>query len=282
MFSRRWIINYILIVLILLMTYVGNRYDVQPGFQAKPQITDLSENEVDQIKVETHEERFELALIADHWWLQQPISWPANQARVGRLINLVSETTDSSLPIKEINAADFGLRLPQVLLQLNDIEFLFGSINKIGQRRYTQMGSTVYLLPDLYFPLISQGASTMMDHRLLPPTLMLQSLTLPEVQMFRSQDGQWQRQDSKSFDQDRLKQLVSNWQSLQPLRVKPFDSKPTPKEKILVQLLNGEQIELFLMSIKPEVIVANPKLGLQYYFNSKDYYQLFSLREPSS
>ncbi len=282
MLSRRWIINYFLIVLILLMTYVGNRYDVQPGFQAKPQVTDLPANEVNRIRVETHEEHFELGIIADHWWLQQPISWPANQAWVGRLINLVSQTADSSLPVKEINAADFGLQMPQVLLQLNDIEVLFGSINKIGQRRYTQIGPTVYLLPDLYLPLISQGSSAMMDHRLLPPILMLQSLTSPEFQIFRSDDGQWQQQDSKSSDQGRLKQIVTHWQNLQPLRVKPFDSKPTPKGKVLAQLQNGEQVEFFLMSINPEVIVANPKLGLQYYFNAEDYYQLFSLREPSS
>ncbi len=35
MLSRRWIINYVLIILIIVFTYIGNRYDVKTGFQAE-------------------------------------------------------------------------------------------------------------------------------------------------------------------------------------------------------------------------------------------------------
>ena len=41
MFSRRWIINYVLVVLIVILTYVGNRFGVTTGYQPQQRISSL-------------------------------------------------------------------------------------------------------------------------------------------------------------------------------------------------------------------------------------------------
>ena len=52
---------------------------------------------------------------------------------------------------------------------------------------------------------------------------------------------------------------------------------PRRDKKIIAELENGEQLEFFLMSIAPEVVIANPRLGLQYHFSDDHYYQLVAL-----
>ena len=47
MFSRRWIINYVLVVLILIFTYVGNRFGVTTGYQPQQRIINLKPADIE-------------------------------------------------------------------------------------------------------------------------------------------------------------------------------------------------------------------------------------------
>jgi hypothetical protein len=79
-----------------------------------------------------------------------------------------------------------------------------------------------------------------------------------------------------------LAQLAENWQGLEAIRVKAFDAGNTPRQKIEVLLANGEGLEFFLMSIDPEIVIANPQIGLQYHFGADLYYQLIALRRDEN
>lgn len=278
MFSRRWIINYVLIVLIVIFTYVGNKFDVKTGYQPRQNITGLKPENIESVEIQTADTALALKRANGSWMLESPIRWPANNVNVERLLKIASVETDSRLAANEIDLATLGLKFPKALLRLNDTEVLFGATNNIGARRYTMVGSTVFLLPDQHLPFITQGLTAMVDRRLLPRTNELSVIKLPGYEISRDDNNTWQLTDANGFEQDQITTLVENWQNLEASRVKLFAADKMPRQKISVQFANGEMQEFFVMSIDPEIIIANPQIRLQYHFPADLYYQLISLR----
>lgn len=282
MLSRRMIINFVLIFLIILFTWVGNRFDVQPGFQPQLAITDIKAADILSMEIKTADASLTLARRPDGWRIESPIRWPANNVNIERLIDIVNSQTESRLDAAEIDLATLGLDFPRAMLRLNDTRVLFGASNNIGERRYTMIDSTVFLLPDIHLPFISQGLTGIVDRRLLPRKLGLQSLALPGLLLSRNPDDSWQADSVDDFSSQQLQQLVSNWQALEATRIKVYNASGTPRQKIRAELGDGQGQVFYLMSIDPEIIIANPRIGLQYHFSSDLYYQLISLRHDEN
>ena len=278
MFSRRWIINYVLVVLIVIFTYVGNKFDVQTGYQPQQHITGIKPENIDSVEIQTADTALALKRDSGRWMLESPIRWPANDVNVERLLTIASVETDSRLAANEIDLATLGLKFPKAILRLNDTEVLFGATNNIGARRYTMVGSTVFLLPDQHLPFITQGLTAMVDRRLLPRTNEFIALKLPGFEISRNDNNTWQLIDADGFEQGQIVTLVENWQKLEASRVKLFAADKMPRQKIRVVFADGHNQEFFVMSIDPEIVIANPQIRLQYHFPADLYYQLISLR----
>ena len=278
MFSRRWIINYILIFLIVLFTYIGHRFDVETGYQPQQRITSLKPENIETMQIQTAEAELMLRREHNGWVLESPIRWPANDGDVERLLGITSVKTDSRLAADEIDLATLGLQFPRASLRLNDTLVLFGGTNNIGARRYTMIGSTVYLLPDILLPFMSQGLTGIVEQSLLPRRLELKALKLPDQELNRDADNAWRLIDANGIGKQQIEKLVDNWQNLKALRVNPFLAEKIPQQKITAQLADGRNQDFFVMSIDPEIIIANPQIGLQYHFPADLYYQLISLR----
>ncbi len=282
MFSRRWIINYVLIVLIVILTYVGNWFNVETGYQPQQPITGLKPADIESIEIQTADSTLRLKLTGGSWNLESPINWPANNIIVERLLDIVYIETDSRLSADEIDLATIGLQFPRAILRLNDTQVLFGATNNIGQRRYTMVGATVFLLPDVHLPFLTQGLVGIIDRRLLPRSFELNRLKLPDLEISRDQENLWRLSNTSSFSQPQVQRLVDNWQGLDASSVKPFKATAMPRQKIVVQLENGQSFEFFVMSIDPEIVIANPQIGMQYHFHADLYYQLISLRADAT
>lgn len=278
MFSRRWIINYILIFLIVLFTYIGNRFDVETGYQPQQNVTSLEPESIETMEIKTADAELMLRREDGGWMLESPIRWPANDGDVERLLAITSVKTDSRLAADEIDLDTLGLQFPMASLRLNDTLVLFGGTNNIGARRYTMVDSTVYLLPDMLLPFITQGLTGIVDQSLLPRSFELSALKLPDQEITRDASNAWRLIDANGIEQEQISKLVDNWQNLQALRVKPFSAEKMPQHKITAQLADGRNQDFFVMSIDPEIIIANPEIGLQYHFPADLYYQLISLR----
>jgi len=279
MLSRRMIINFVLIVLIIIFTYVGNRFGVEPGYQPKPSITGISAADIKSMEIKTADASLLLKREHNGWTIESPIRWPANNINVERLLDIVNSQTESRLDAAEIDLATLGLDFPRAMLRLDDTRVLFGTTNNIGDRRYTMIDSTVFLLPDIHLPFISQGLTGIVDRRLLPRNLGLTSLRLPGLQFDRNADDTWELGSAGDFSPQQIAQLVGNWQGLEASQIKPYRVAGTPQQKILAGFENGQNQEFFLMSINPEIIIANPGIGLQYHYSADLYYQLIALRE---
>ncbi|MFT4608118.1 MAG: hypothetical protein ACI9YO_001796 [Gammaproteobacteria bacterium] len=273
--SKRWLINYALIILIILFTYIGNRFDVQTGYNPQSRITSLKLQDINRVSIQTADDNINLTRANGQWQIVSPIKWLANNITIERVISIASGETESKLSASEIDLSTIELQFPKATLTLNDTSIHFGATNQIGERRYLLVHSTVYLLPDRHLPFITSGLSGLVDQRLLPRALALSRLQIGPLKITQTKNGGWQDSNNISSP-DQLNSLIGNWQTLPASRISTFKKKSTPLQKITAGLDNGSEVDFFLMSIKPEIIIARPDLRLQYHFNKELYYNLLA------
>ena len=278
MISKRWLFNYLLIILIIVFSYIGNRYQVQTGQQSRETVSQLKPQEINRISIQTADDAISMSKTGTQWNIESPINWPANNITVERILGITNSEFDSSLSADEIDLATLGLEIPKAILTLNDTRFLFGGTNNIGARRYLLTDSTVYLLDDIHLHFFREGLSALVDRRLLPRSLALQSLNLGKLKLYKASNGDWQASDD-TITPDQLIRVINNWQTLEASNIKVYQKSAIPRQKIRAGLMNGNELEFFLMSISPEIIIARPDLGLQFHFSESRFYGLLGVKQ---
>lgn len=276
MLSKRWIVNYVLLVLIAALTYAGLRVNEESGSEASAGISKLTAEEIDALEIETGDSLIRLVRRDGAWTIESPINWPAQDASIERLLGIVDMQANALGDAAGVDLAPLGLHQPVATLRFNDSQLLFGTNNNIGARRYAMIESKVYLLPDAHLPFISQGLAGVIDRHLLPQRFVPQSLQLPDFDIQRSDDNDWHSPQAPHLASVRLGQLVANWQSLKASRVTRYTPGAASLKVIGLQLADGQSMEFLLMSTDPEIVIAHPQIGLQYHFRSDYYNQLIS------
>jgi hypothetical protein len=278
MFSRRWIINYFLLVLIIIFTWIGinNPITEDQKFDLDA-ITKLKPQQIETIRIETADGSVALEKKENRWFISSPYLWFADHLAVERIASLVSSKYHSKLPKSEIELSTLGLTIPKAVITLNQTSIYFGSTNQIGSRRYLLIDPTLYLVDDIHFALIDRGISGLIDKRLLPEGSGLQTLKFSGFSISH-QDSGWVSSKTQQPD-DKAKQIISNWQNQQASRVTTYDQSLTPLDKITATLKGDENIEFYLLAITPEIILARPDINLQFHFQDHLYYELLSLDE---
>jgi hypothetical protein len=275
MISKRWLVNYLLIILIVLFAFIGNRYGVESGL-TKNTISNLKPQDIRSIAFQSADDAFTLAKSTTQWYIESPINWPANNIAVERLLSITRTEIESSLPADEIDLATLGLQFPRAILTVDDTRFAFGAINNIGNRRYVMTGSKIYLIADIHLHFFTQGLKGIIDRRLLPRSLALQNLRLVDLNLSKTTNDGWLN-DGEAISTDQLNSLVANWQTLEASSIKPYRKASMPGQKITAGLGDGSKLEFYLMAISPEIVIARPDLGLQYHFAEDQYYGLLAV-----
>ncbi len=279
--SKRWLINYLLLTLIIIFTWIGSKYPLREDQKIeRATITGVNAQDISEMKIETADHVIALDRQGSRWMMNSPIQWYANNIACERLASLAEVQTDSSLPRQEIELADLGLLMPKAVVKLNGHSVLFGDTNQIGNRRYMLVEPNVYLSADNYFPFINQGLAAFVDNRLLPAAEPLQQLK-SSVFTLEHKGGGWVSSDDTHVA-TALDELIANWQGKQANRIKPYVDSAMPLQKIIATLADGRHIEFFVMTIKPEIIIARPDLGLQYHFADFHYYGLLEPTRPDA
>ena len=282
MLSRRWVINCVLIVLIAGLAWAGLRLDNNSSAEKRSGISKLSPADIDRLEIQAGESRLKLARDADSWNIDYPINWPAQDASIGRILSILNADARPLGNAADVDLAALGLEPPTASLRFNDTRLLFGATNNIGERRYVMIDSKLYLLPDIHLAFITQGLAGMVDRRLLPPRYRIASLRLPEFEIERDGDNGWRSSHDPDFSQDQLKQLIDNWLGLQASRIKRFDNGASAGQRVEIRLTDGREIDFLVISTAPEVVIANPQIGLQYHFRSVYLDQLLTIRSTEN
>jgi len=273
--SKRMLINYLLVILIIIFTWIGIKYPINEDQKInRNAITTLKPGNITDIKIETADETLVLKKQGTSWSVTSPVNWFANNISVERIASLAAVEPQSKLPINEIDISTLGLRIPKAVVTLNQKSIYFGDTNRIGNRRYLMAEPNVYLVSDIHYIFINQGLSGLLDNRLLPSQLDFTKLRFPAFSVTKS-GSTWSTDATGKSPQAAL-QLVTNWRQKQA-SIRPYDKTLNPLHKIKARLQSGEEIEFFVLSIKPEIIIARPDLNIQYHFSDDQYYELLSL-----
>jgi hypothetical protein len=276
MLSRRWLINYLLLTLIIVLTWVGNKYPIGEDQKInRHAITQLRPQDIKRIKIETADSIMRLQKQGGRWLITDPVSWYANNITAERLSTLATLEASSSLPRDEIKLSTLGLTIPKAVVTLNDTSIYFGNTNQIGNRRYLLVEENVFLSDDIHFPFISQGLTALLDRRLLPASLSLQSIQSTAF-VVHKKGAKWVSENA-GHETESIQALVSNWQSLQASGIKLYDRDITPLHKVTAITEDDTAIEFFVLSIKPEIVIARPDLDVQYHFPDHQYYKLLAV-----
>ena len=278
MLSRRWLINYALVILIAGLAFTGFNFDATRGKQAEQRISLLTPADINRIEIQADALRLELQRNADDWQITSPINWPAQTANVSRLLSILNLESAAVAEIADVDLEPLGLQPPVATWRLNDTQLLFGATNNIGERRYVILDSALFLLPDVHLAFAAQGLSGMVDRRLLPQRSDIETLQLPEVFIQRNDAGQWHSTDQPELTQAVLQQLITNWQQLSASSIRPFNLDAKPGKVIEFRFVGGQEIDFLLQSTEPEIVIANPKIGLQYHFRADFHDQLIAPR----
>lgn len=276
MFTRRWIINYLLLILIIIFTWIGIKYPIRDDQKfERDAITTLKPQQVENIRIETADGSIQLEKKNNRWFIRSPLIWFADNVAAERLASLAGAKVHSKLPKAEIDISTLGLRIPKAVITLNQKSIYFGTTNQIGSRRYLMTDTTVFLVDDIHYAFIQNGLAGLIDKRLLPPGVNLRSLQFSDFSLTQ-QSGNWVS-DQKPVDTTAAQSLVNHWQNTQASRVQAYDTGLTPLKKITASFDNNESSEFFVLSIQPEIIIARPDMKLQFYFPEHLYYDLLSL-----
>ena len=282
MLSKRWLVNGLLALVIGVSLLLGYRDGDQSGSEARNPITSLKPADVMSVTIQLGDKPIVLRRSADQWLIESPVQWPARSITIERILGITVSESEASIAATGIDLSALGLQDPKVTLSLNDTRIYFGTTNNIGDRRYLMIGTTIYLLTDIHLPFMLRGVAGLIDKRLLPPSIPLQTFKLAERKLSRDGTDNWQSSPATNIPADRLNQFVSNWQTLEAPVVKVFKQSGMPLEKMVAGLEDGSEIEFLLMSIYPELVIARPDLGVEYHFHERQQQELLSFTNAES
>ena len=255
-------------VAIVLALVILHRPGLAPPSAPAP-ITQLSADSITRIHV-TRRERMPLDFVKGDtgWLLENHGTLPASVFQLHALLGVVSARPERNYPVQALNLADAGLDPPQATLLLNDTLINIGDTTPLDRQRYVQHDNTVYLLNDTYQHLVNADWTNFVDRRLVPPGATLTGLQLPDFILTRDKSQHWRitpaSTDGRSVD---LEALVQNWQTAEATYIRRHDDA-APKDKPVILTLADDRpaVKLYLAARKPELILARPDWGIQYYF----------------
>jgi hypothetical protein len=96
------------------------------------------------------------------WLTPEPAASELDPQRLRNLLNIVRESVAAAYPAAELGLDEFGLEPPVAVLKLDGHVFLFGADVPLSRRRYVLYEGTLYLLPDMYYPLLSRGIANLL------------------------------------------------------------------------------------------------------------------------
>ncbi|MEM7292003.1 MAG: DUF4340 domain-containing protein [Pseudomonadota bacterium] len=234
---RRTAVNIMLYIGVIAMGLV-TYYDVREEANDEPSVAVFDVDAVHQLTL--HRPGYSTIVLqrkADSWYLTEPIDVEADDTRVEALLRLDSLDPSAAYSVTELDLTELGLGIPQATLNFGDeeqsIQILLGGLGPNQTRRYIQIGQWVWLVDDIYLPLVQGGLRAFARLALLPMGTTLSAVRGPNGTTLT---------DSPTLDA---------WHALQaagidPAHVQIMQTTPTVElttqtgETLVYQLLTGD------------------------------------------
>lgn len=206
-----------------------------------------------------------LARKQDAWFIEAPIAARADDSRVMRLLAVVEARTAHRLPAGD--RGRFGLEPPQARIIVDGQPFSFGVVNDITREQYVMAGDAVYALHPRYGAALPESAVQLASRQLFGPGEAPARIALREFAV-EQRDGKWTLAPrAADLSQDDYIRWVDEWRLASAVSVEPR-AATRAREEIRIQLKNGGELTLGVMSREPELVLARSDEKLQYRFGA--------------
>ena len=217
----------------------------------------------------------------DRWYLMRDgQELPASVFQVQALLRLLETTSTSRYPADSVDLESLGLEPPQATVIFDDVEILFGNTEPLKNNRYALIDETVHLIGDRYQHLVNADWTNFVERKLVPADKILRTLQLPDMTLTFTDMKQWQLSPGKpDVSADAIQQLLDHWKNASALYARRYDGSKSDESITLEFSDMPETLTFKVISHSPELVLARPDWGIQYYFPGDMEKSLLTLQE---
>ncbi len=218
-------------------------------------ISNLIESDIKNIKIlRRNRQEIIISKIDETWRIQKPLTARVSQFQIDRIIEIAN--AKSNYAIESDEKDNFGFSQPDIIVTINNQEFIFGDINKITNEQYMKTEGVVYLVaPHLGYSIPGE-IDKFLSHKLLGVDEIPSSIISNTWKVVQKEKGEWSvegklaKRENLDLSQDILNQWVLGWGITSSLSATSSDQKIINK-KIKIRTTSGKTIEFG--------IIKNPK-----------------------
>lgn len=267
--NRQWSLN---LGLLLLVALLAALVIFRPGLD-KTQHTPVSQIDRDAVDSITIERPATPAIMLQkqdgHWRLVAPLKARASTFVVNNLLAISGAVSLKQLPYNADRDADqFGLHNPRLVIRYNKDEFVFGDTSPLNQQQYLLHGQQLHLVSGNLSFSVPRQVGQFLDRRLLESDDTPVAIDFGHGQRLQLVNGNWHLDPANNkLTTDSLLRMVNEWKYASALNIDVAENART-EGSVRIHYADGGQVEIGIVSRKPELILQRKDEGLQYHFDT--------------
>lgn len=201
------------------------------------------------------------------WRLTAPIVAQANPLMMRALLDLPHERSANRYAAAGLDLSRYGLKPPRASVYFGTTRIDLGGDNPLDKRRYVLSGGGLYLIADRLSSLPESAAANWISLALLPPKAHIVQLQLPALDIRARQSAGWTlKPASAHYSAAQVAALLDAWQHATALQLTTAPDTPTVAQgNIRIVLAGGTRVHLQIVASKPDLVLRNPTLGVDYH-----------------
>lgn len=282
---------FINLILVLVLFGLYTVLSTEAEIKDTATISELTAEQINFISIkQANRTTIELTKQDDEWVITSPITAPGNSSRIELLLSLLSQPISSQQTISpQTPLTKFGINDQSSQLILNQHQFTFGDTNTIDQNRYILHNNTLYLINDNIHPLLNTSVTSFIDNQIIPQNEIIAELTLPiyqtgtlstQITTLTNQGDIWHNEFLD--DNEKLKQIITNWQNAKALQVLPAASLNDinwPDQPNFIAETDKQSLQFTMILNDTMLLLKNPQTNLVYQLPKQNSEQLLISNE---
>lgn len=264
MHSHSWLNLIMLVTVAALAAFLY----VKPSLQeeATYRISSLPAAAVQRIRIDRQDTSIELSRSDNRWYLRKPLQGRVNEAKVERILEILSATSQHLLPLASLDR--YGLVSPVIKLQIDQESFSFGDFAPVINEQYLATRQDVFLVSPRYAASLSVLPTDLLNLRLFAEDEIPVEFILTDFHLRYEENWQVSPQHQEyTLSQDKLNQWAQAWQLAQASYLTLDSGKSEVEgEKISIVLQDGRKIRLIAVPNESELTLLRIDEGIRYHF----------------
>lgn len=264
--QRRLLINLGLLLLIILLSVLIYHGSEQKKTAPDVKLTQLQPDTIKKIQITRKgSDTIELVRKDKQWFMQKPIQAPANEFRIKTLLKLANAYSYTHFVASAAELQQYQLDKPAISVSFNGTTIALGNTSPVEKRRYVLVNNTVHMINDSLYQQLQAPATFFLDNQLVRGDSPIKQIRFPGYTI-EAANGIWQIDPKRDTSSDKLVSLVQAWESLTAITVKTYQPETVSNQpqQVIIETEDGKTQHFDIVSPAPDLVLANPELGLEY------------------